>query len=175
MILRNLAITAATAALMASSAIAEEFHEREGAREHHEVSRHEAMRDHHAFAVRDVHRFSHVELELWRGGRWNNTCFLGRCGWWWFAEGQWYFYEHRVGPYPLMVSEVTYLEPLAVAPVTVAPQAPVMVAPQTQAPAPPVPQTWYYCASAKNYYPYVPDCPEGWKAVPAQPPQAVPR
>ena len=31
MILRNLAITAAIAALMASSAIAEEFHEREGA------------------------------------------------------------------------------------------------------------------------------------------------
>lgn len=30
------------------------------------------------------------------------------------------------------------------------------------------PAYWYWCASAKNYFPYVQACPEGWQAVPAQ-------
>jgi hypothetical protein len=171
-IVKKLAITAAITALMASHTIYAEEHHEDG-RDHHAAERgHEAARDHHVFVLRDVHRFNRAELKLWRGGRWNKTCFMGRCGWWWFAEGQWYFYERPVYPYPLVVSEVNYLEPLVAAPVVVAPQAPVVVAP----PAPvqqPV-QTWYYCESAKNYYPYVPSCPEGWKPVPAQPP-APPR
>lgn len=33
-----------------------------------------------------------------------------------------------------------------------------------------MPGTWYYCESAKGYYPYVSQCPEGWKSVPAAPP-----
>jgi hypothetical protein len=180
-IIKKLAVISAIAALMASPAIqAEEFRGHEGAREHHEAAR---VRDHHIFAVRDVHRFNHAELKLWRGGRWNKSCFLGRCGWWWFAEGQWYFYDRPVYPYPLIVSEVAYLEPLVETPMIAAPQAPVMlappapvvVAPPMPAPAPAAPQTWYYCASAKNYYPYVPNCPEGWKAVPSQPPQPASR
>lgn len=28
---------------------------------------------------------------------------------------------------------------------------------------------WYYCASAKGYYPYVRECPEGWQQVLPQP------
>jgi len=42
------------------------------------------------------------------------------------------------------------------------------------APAQPTIPTWYYCNSAKGYYPYVPSCPEGWRAVAAQPPQLAP-
>jgi len=42
---------------------------------------------------------------------------------------------------------------------------PVQVQPQPQV------QSWYYCASEKSYYPYVANCPEGWKLVPSQPPQ----
>jgi hypothetical protein len=41
------------------------------------------------------------------------------------------------------------------------------------APATPTPQagaSWYYCASARNYYPYVNSCAEGWRVVPAAPP-----
>jgi hypothetical protein len=176
-IIKKLAVISAIAALLASPAIhSEEFRGHEGAREHREAAR---GRDHHIFALRDVHRFNHAELELWRGGRWDKSCFLGRCGWWWFAEGQWYFYEHRVGPYPLMVSDVIYIEPFPAAPVVVAPQAPVMVAPAPVVVAPQPPpqaaaQTWSYCESSKTYYPYVQICPEGWKSVPAQP-QAVPR
>ena len=29
---------------------------------------------------------------------------------------------------------------------------------------------WYYCESSKTYYPYVSECKEGWKEVPATPP-----
>jgi hypothetical protein len=29
---------------------------------------------------------------------------------------------------------------------------------------------FYYCASASAYYPYVSDCPEGWRSVPGNPP-----
>ncbi len=30
--------------------------------------------------------------------------------------------------------------------------------------------TWYYCDSSKTYYPYVSECREGWRVVPATPP-----
>ncbi len=59
-----------------------------------------------------------------------------------------------------------------------------VVAPPPAEPAPPAPAaaqptqtagTWYYCESSKTYYPYVQQCPEGWKAVPASPPPAPPR
>lgn len=32
-------------------------------------------------------------------------------------------------------------------------------------------QWWYWCQSAKGYYPYVSACSEGWQRVPPQPPQ----
>jgi hypothetical protein len=43
------------------------------------------------------------------------------------------------------------------------------------APAAQSPGTWYYCQSAQGYYPYVTQCPEGWKSVPAAPPPAPAR
>jgi len=46
-------------------------------------------------------------------------------------------------------------------------------------PPPPAPQaadpraggssTWYFCDASNTYYPYVKDCPSGWRPVPAQP------
>jgi hypothetical protein len=30
--------------------------------------------------------------------------------------------------------------------------------------------SWYYCDGARAYYPYVKECPGGWREVPAQPP-----
>jgi hypothetical protein len=29
---------------------------------------------------------------------------------------------------------------------------------------------WYYCETAKGYYPYVKECPTGWQRVPPTPP-----
>jgi hypothetical protein len=37
--------------------------------------------------------------------------------------------------------------------------------------APAAQQWWYWCPSAKGYYPYVSTCPEGWQRVAPQPPQ----
>ena len=28
---------------------------------------------------------------------------------------------------------------------------------------------WYYCESSRGYYPYVKECPSGWRAVPPAP------
>jgi hypothetical protein len=35
----------------------------------------------------------------------------------------------------------------------------------TQAPPPPPSQVWYFCQSARQYYPYTAHCPEGWQLV----------
>ncbi|HYR35494.1 MAG TPA: DUF6515 family protein [Burkholderiales bacterium] len=53
------------------------------------------------------------------------------------------------------------------------PESPAAPPPVAQAPAP-APGTWYYCDSARGYYPYVSQCPEGWRSVPASPPPAAP-
>lgn len=37
-------------------------------------------------------------------------------------------------------------------------------------PLQPQQQFWYYCESAKTYYPYVPSCREAWRVVPITPP-----
>ena len=47
---------------------------------------------------------------------------------------------------------------------------PPMPAAYPQAAMPPALQSWYFCASANGYYPYVANCPEGWRQVPAIPP-----
>ena len=49
--------------------------------------------------------------------------------------------------------------------------APVALPPQSGPGAPSANATWYYCESSKTYYPYVSECKEGWRAVPATPPQ----
>ncbi|MGO8753821.1 MAG: hypothetical protein ACLQHK_01145 [Gallionellaceae bacterium] len=146
--------------------------QRQGVQEHYPgiQQRRQIVREHHEFHERDVHRFNHEELALWRGGRWNNSCYGGRCGWWWFAGGEWYFYEHPIYPYPLEVSLDTYVESVQEAPVVAVPATPVV----QHAPAPvfaaqPHQQVWYFCATANAYYPYVSSCPSGWQTVPATP------
>jgi hypothetical protein len=44
---------------------------------------------------------------------------------------------------------------------------PVVVAPPPVVvqPSPLPPQYWYYCDASQAYYPYVPQCPGGWRAV----------
>ena len=122
----------------------------------HEVRRHLDRRETHQFADHDP--------DVWRGGRWHHGRHEGHLGWWWIVGGMWYFYPSPVYPYP-----DPYLPPVVVTSPTV------VVEPQTSAPSQPPAQFWYYCDSAKGYYPTVQNCPEGWKSVPAQPPQTAPR
>jgi hypothetical protein len=55
--------------------------------------------------------------------------------------------------------------------VTEPPMAAAPTAPAPTAAATPQPSNWYYCDASKAYYPYVQDCPAGWRAVPATPPR----
>lgn len=122
-----------------------------------------AEHDERHFERRDYHRDGEGwrggrhTVEIWRGGTWVHDRHDGRFGWWWVAAGMWYFYPAPVYPYP---------DPYTPPVVTVIQQPSV----QAQAPLP----YWYYCASLKTYYPYVPSCPEAWRTVPAQPPLPAP-
>ena len=83
------------------------------------------------------------------------------------------YYGPHYGPYPYWYGPppaYVYSPPVVVqeTPVYVQ-QQPAYV--QPPAPATPAPTAyWYYCESAKAYYPYVPSCPETWvKVAPTQP------
>ena len=73
---------------------------------------------------------------------------------WWGPYPYWWYYPP---PYDLYPTPVLAEEP------------PVYI----QQPTPPTPAAsemyWYYCASAKAYYPIVQTCPEPWIKVPARP------
>ena len=114
-----------------------------------------------------IERFHDHDWGLWRRGHWAQQYHDGRWGWWWIVGPTWYFYPTPVYPYP-----DPYVPPVVVVQPT-PPAAPAPARPVT----PPPPQSWYYCESAGGYYPYVPACPDGWRAVPATPgaPPAAPQ
>jgi len=75
-------------------------------------------------------------------------------------------------PYPVAPAPYYYYPP---PPVVVQPSAPVQYVEQGQPaadPGAPAQQAgmWYYCDSAKAYYPYVKQCADAWRPVPATPP-----
>ena len=93
--------------------------------------------------------FHHVP----RGG-----VFIGVGPWWWWGPPYpyWWYYPppyYVYSPPPVIVQEP---------PVYIQHPAP---------PAPPAPSVcWYYCPSAKAYYPTVQTCPEAWVKVPPRTP-----
>ncbi len=85
------------------------------------------------------------------------------------------YYAAAPGGYAVAAppAETAYTEAPAAPP---SPQAPAaapapQAAPPASAPVQPSGGTWYYCDSARAYYPYVSECKEGWRPVPATPPQ----
>ncbi len=91
----------------------------------------------------------------WNGGGW---------GWWGLGLGLglgldalYYGYPG----YPYVPPVVIVDQPVVLAP----PEGPAVALP----PGPPATASWYYCASAQGYYPYVSQCPEPWQQVPAVP------
>ena len=77
-----------------------------------------------------------------------------------------YPYRYPYYPYPYPV----YAQPAPIYPQP----APAYAEPAT--PVQPPAQVWYYCDSAKGYYPYVANCPVAWRPVPAQlPPPSAPQ
>ena len=76
-----------------------------------------------------------------------------------------YLYEPYPGyyyPYP------GYDFPVTPPSQVVAPPPPAAGGPPAPGSAPPA--SWFYCDSAKTYFPYVQNCPEPWRIVPAAPP-----
>ena len=98
----------------------------------------------------DIRHFRDGDLHRWQSGHWVRTRHGGRSGWWWVVGGVWYFYPAPIYPYPN-----PYVPPVAVT--------------STPPPAQAAVQYWYYCNSARGYYPYVTSCPEGWMQVVPQP------
>ncbi|HSF29087.1 MAG TPA: hypothetical protein VLK82_01250 [Candidatus Tectomicrobia bacterium] len=63
---------------------------------------------------------------------------------------------------------VPYVYPPAV---VAAPPVYVQPAPQVYVQPPPPQPYWYYCDDPQGYYPYVPQCPGGWRQVTPTPPR----
>lgn len=93
-----------------------------------------------AFHEHDVRRLGGLELAHWRAGNWHHRCYEGRCGWWWFTEGQWFYYDRPGYPYPAMVSEIGLMAPLP--PVMPAVPAGAVLGPRL-VPLPGVPNRYY--------------------------------
>ena len=94
----------------------------------------------------------------WGRGHWHGGVFIGVGPYW--------------GPYPYYWYPPP--PPYYYAPPTVVIEQPLVYVEQPPAPAPPPAPAaptayWYYCQSAKGYYPTVPSCPEEWVKVPEQP------
>ena len=103
----------------------------------------------------------------------------GDAGWWGLGIGLGLGWEaaHVFNPYYYPAYPVYYYPAPPVYYYQVSPP-PVMVAPPpgTAASAPPAPPpaaNWYYCDSARGYYPNVRQCPEGWRMIPAVPPGPI--
>lgn len=76
-----------------------------------------------------------------------------------------YYYPAPGYYYPVSPPTVMIDSPSAALP----PGGPAGIAPPAAQSAP----NWYYCDSAKGYYPYVRQCPEPWHMVPATPPGPI--
>jgi len=91
----------------------------------------------------------------WHDGRWG-WWWIGPAGvWTWYAFNPYYPYYPPYG-YPYSPYYGGYPYPPAESNLPLSNM-------------PPPPQYWYYCESAKGYYPHVAACPEGWRPVPAEP------
>jgi hypothetical protein len=90
------------------------------------------------------HRFDprHFDHRLWALGRaYPHACRWGRCGYWWWANGYWYFYDQPLNGPPPVVSEIAYDEQGNLVPVPPGPPGPGAMppAPPSAAMGPPPP------------------------------------
>lgn len=112
----------------------------------------QAERDHHdrdrRYLYGDIRHFDRHDLGVWRRGHWYHGSHDGHFGWWWVIGTLWYFYPAPVYPYPN-----PYVPPVVAPPPSASP-----------------PQYYYYCENPSGYYPYVIQCPGGWRLVPTTPP-----
>jgi hypothetical protein len=94
----------------------------------------------------------------------------GGPGWWGIGLGLGLGWEAAriANPYYYPAYPVYYYP----APVYYYPASPPTVVVEPSA-GPAAPANWYYCDSAKDYYPNVRRCPEAWHVLPAKPPGPI--
>ena len=64
--------------------------------------------EHHPMG-RDPGHWTDRDRYAWGHGNWRPYgCHFGRCGYWWWADGYWYFYDHPMEGPPVEVSEYAY-------------------------------------------------------------------
>ena len=69
--------------------------------------------EHHPMG-RDPGHWTDRDRYAWGHGSWRPYgCHFGRCGYWWWADGYWYFYDHPMEGPPVEVSEYAYPDPSA--------------------------------------------------------------
>ena len=69
--------------------------------------------EHHPMG-RDPGHWTDHDRYAWGHGNWRPYgCHFGRCGYWWWADGYWYFYDHPMEGPPVDVSEYAYPDPSA--------------------------------------------------------------
>jgi hypothetical protein len=102
---------------------------------------------HPHFSAGPIGHFAPRDLAAWRGGYWWHGWRGGRLGWWWCADGNWYWYAAPVYPYPDVVAD-DYVP--------------------GDYPGPSAPM-WYYCYDPPGYYPWVRACGSPWRPIPANP------
>jgi hypothetical protein len=97
----------------------------------------------------------------WYGG-WGGGVFIG--GPWWWGFPYTYPYAYPYGPYGYYPPPYyTYPPAVGQGPSVYIQQSPAQSSDESQS------GYWYYCASAKAYYPTVQKCREAWVKVPAAP------
>jgi len=95
---------------------------------------------------------------------WHGSVFFGVGPYWWGPPYPYWAYSPYYPYYP----PPTYVYP----PPPVIGQEPTVYIQQPPAQAPPPPPDgpyWYYCPSARAYFPTVSQCPEAWVKVPPRP------
>ena len=83
----------------------------------------------------------------YRGGHFYGSLVVGLGPWWSPFWGPWYPRPYYAAPRVVMEQPPVYI--------------------QQEPPASPEAAPWFYCPSAKAYYPYVQSCSEPWVRVPA--------
>ena len=112
-------------------------------------------------------RWSSPPWSLWLLGRLLGPRLLGGLGSGFWGSGYWgpgwgYWGGPAIAYTPVVTQEPRVWVESDLASATPPPAAPANTNPNAQ-------QWWYWCVSAKNYYPYVASCAEGWQRVAPQP------
>ena len=135
------------------------------------------FRNHRPIRSLDFTILLNEERVIWQNGYWYNGYHHGLYGWWWIADGYWYYYDQPYYPMPQSISPRYYEEretpqfiPLPGASLFYHCRNPEGIYPNVEVCSVPFDPVYYYCDQASGYYPVIQTCPMPFRLVDA--PQA---